>query len=232
VEAVNLPKGIEIAGGDIPGEIADPSNRSNARRGFVSLSAPADSSFTEGELAFKVVGTAEGGKPIERHAEGIAYAIGVTGATAQGVVDRQRPLTGGWLGYQLPAMKGDAPSATLELVLEDTAKKESGFEYRYRWHYHPRNAMLRVPETVTVDLPNLIDLRVIEMAVDKKDPKSGTFLVTTTRNTLPATYNIGILGRLMVDGSQEDIYSPLQDLKVPVHSTEEKTADASTTARP
>ena len=129
-------------------------------------------------------------------------------------------------------MKGEAPSATLELKLESSAKKEAGFEYRYRWIYHARNAMQKVPETVTVDLPNLIDLRVIEMAVDKSDPKSGTFLVTTTRNTLPATYNIGIAGRLMVDGLQEDIYSPLQDLQVPVHSTEEKTADASTTARP
>lgn len=232
VEAVNLPKGIEIAGGDIPAEIADPSNRSNARRGFVSLSAPADSPFSEGELAFKVIGKGDDGKPIEREATGLAYAIGIAGANTQGVVDRQRPLTGGWLGYQLPAMKGDAPPATLELKLENTAKKDAGMEYLYRWHYHVRNAMQRVPETVGVDLPNLIDLRVIEMAVDKTDPKSGTFLVTTTRNTLPAVYNIGINGRMMVDGIQEDIYSPLQTLTVPVHDSEEKTANASTATRP
>ncbi|MEP7366499.1 MAG: hypothetical protein ABI972_24845 [Acidobacteriota bacterium] len=232
IEAVHLPKGIEIAGGNIPGEIADPSNRSNARRGFVSLSAPADSAFSEGELAFKVIGTGEDGKPIEREATGLAYAIGVAGATTQGVVDRQRPLTGEWLGYQLPAMKGDAPTATLELKLESSDKKESGFEYRYRWHYHVRNTMQKVPATVSVDLPNLIDLRVIEMAVDKEDPKSGTFLVTTTRNTLPALYNIGINGRMMVDGAQEDIYSPLQTLTVPVHDSEEKTVNATTAARP
>ena len=232
VEAVNLPQGIEISGGDIPQEIADPSNRSNSRRGFVSLSAPADSPFSEGVLAFKVIGKDSDGRLIEREAAGIAYAIAVTGATTQGVVDRQRALTGGWLGYELPAMKGDPPPATLELKLENTEKKEAGFEYRYRWHYHVRNSMQRVPETVSVDLPNLIDLRVIEMAVDKKDPKSGTFLVTTTKNTLPATYNIGINGRMMVDGVQQDIYSPLQPLAVPVHDSEEKTANASTTARP
>lgn len=232
IEALNLPKGIEIAGGNIPGEIADPTNRSNARRGFVSLSAPADSAFSEGDLSFKVIGVGADGKPIEREAAGLAYAIGVSGANTQGVVDRQRPLTGGWLGYRLPAMKGDAPPATLDLKLENTAKKEAGFEYRYRWQYHTRNAMQRVPETVGVDLPNLIDLRVIEMAVDKKDPKSGTFLVTTTKNTLPAVYNIGISGRMMVDGVQEDIYSPLQPLTVPVHDSEEKTANATTAARP
>jgi len=232
VEAVNLPKGIEISGGDIPQEIADPSNRSNARRGFVSLSAPAGSPFSEGDLSFKVVGTDVDGKPIERQADGIAYAIGVAGATTQGVVDRQRPLTGAWLGYQLPAMIGDAPPATLELKRESSTKKEAGFEYRYRWHWRVRNSMLKPPATVAVDLPNLIDLRVIEMAVDKDDPSTGTFLVTTTKNTLPATYNIGINSRLMAGGAEEFIYSPLQALEVPVHDSEEKSADASTTARP
>jgi hypothetical protein len=232
IEAVNLPKGIEVAGGNIPQEIADPSNRSNARRGFLSLTAPVSSSFSEGELSFRVTGTDEDGKAIVREAAGIAYTIGVAGATAQGVVDRQRPLTGANLGYRLPAMLASAPPATLELKLESTAKKEAGFEFRYRWQWHIRNTMQKAPETVSVDLPNFIDLRVIEMAVDKTNPTSGTFLVTSTKNTLPAEYNIGINGRLMADGQQQEIYSPLQSLTVPIHDSEEKTANASNTARP
>ena len=50
-------------------------------------------------------------------------------------------------------------------------------------------------------MPNFIDLRVIEMEVDKNDKNTGTFLVTSTKNTLPAVYNMLINGRLMVDGS-------------------------------
>ena len=89
-----------------------------------------------------------------------------------------------------------------------------------------------MPETVSVDLPNFIDLRVIEMEIDKTNPKSGTFLVTSTKNTLPAEYNIGINGRLMIDGQQQEIYSPLQSLTVPVHDSEENTANASSVTRP
>ena len=232
IEAVNLPKGVAVAGGNIPQEIADPSNRSNARRGFISLTAPADSPFSEGEFSFRVTGIDDDGKPIVREATGIAYSIGIAGATTQGVVDRQRPLTGAHLGYRLPAMLASEAPATLELKLESTAKKEAGFEFRYRWQWRLRDSMQRAPETVSVDLPNFIDLRVIEMEIDKTNPKSGTFLVTSTKNTLPAEYNIGINGRLMIDGQQQEIYSPLQSLTVPVHDSEEKTANASPVTRP
>jgi hypothetical protein len=226
VEAVNLPDGITISGGDIPAEVPDPSNRSNSRRGFVSLSAAAGSKFPGGELAFRVIGQDEQGKPIERAAAGLGYAINVAGATAQGVVDRQRALTGGWLGYRLPAMPGDAQPAALTFEYQGAAKKATGYEFLYRWRWQVRNAMLRVPDTVTVDVPNFIDLRIIEMTVDPKDPRSGTFLVVSTKNTLPSVYNIGIMGRMTIDGAPQEIYSPLQSLTVPVLDQEEKTADA------
>ena len=55
--------------------------------------------------------------------------------------------------------------------------------------------MQRVPETISAEVPNFIDLRVIEMEVDKTDKNTGTFLVTSTKNTLPAVYDILISGR-------------------------------------
>ena len=102
----------------------------------------------------------------------------------QGVVDRQRPLTGVWLGHELPAAMTDPTPANLALTLEKSEKKENGYEFRFRWTWNVKNSMLSVPENVTADVPNFIDLRVIGMEVDKKDRKTGTFLVTSTKNTL------------------------------------------------
>ena len=62
------------------------------------------------------------------------------------------------------------------------------------------------------------------MAVDKKDKTTGTFLVTSTRNTLPALYNIGVVGRLMAGGQPQDIYSQLLPLMVAALDPEEKLA--------
>jgi hypothetical protein len=81
---------------------------------------------------------------------------------------------------------------------------------------------------VNVDVPNFTDLRVIEMAVDPKDKKTGTFLVTSTKNTLPALYNVVISGRLMVNGARREIYAPLVAFPVPV--MEEETKNANSTA--
>jgi hypothetical protein len=135
-------------------------------------------------------------------------------------------LTGAWLGYELPAAKTDPQPASLELTLENSAKKESGYEFRFRWRWNTKNAMLRVPETVSAEVPNFIDLRIIEMAVDPKDKTTGTFLVTSTKNTLPALYNIMITGRLMAEGERVDVYSPIMSFTLPA-DTEEKNANAS-----
>ena len=131
------------------------------------------------------------GEKVTRDASGVGYAIGVAGATSQGVVDRQRPLTGTWLGEQLPAAITDPSPATLTLALEKSEKKESGYEFNFRWTWNTKNSMQRVPDTVSADVPNFIDLRVIGMAVDKKDPNTGTFLVTSTKNTCPPCITSG-----------------------------------------
>lgn len=220
IEAIGLPKGVTAAGGDIPAELPDPQNRATTRRAILTLTAAADTNLSAGEIGFKAIGD-----QLERAALGIGYAIGVAGANTQGVVDRQRALTGGWLGAQLPAAMTDPTPATLALTLESSEKKESGYEFRYRWNWSARDTMLKVPDTVSPDVPNFLDLRIIEMKVDPNDPKSGTFLVTSTRNTVPALYDIVVSGRLMVDGAAQEIYAPLLTLTVPALG-EEKSSNA------
>ena len=86
--------------------------------------------------------------------------------------------------------------------------------------------MQAVPPTVSVDVPNFADLRIIGMAVDPKDKQTGTFLVTSTRNTLPSRYDIGINGRLTIDAQQQEIYSEIQQFTLPALDPEEKNANA------
>lgn len=229
IEPINLPAGIQAAGGDIPHEIPDPNNRANSRRGMITLTAAQDARFAAGEIGFRVVSTDPKMPRVERIATGLGYAIAVNGATTQGVVDRQRALTGQWLGYQLPTALTDAAPAGLSLRLEKATKKAAGYEYLFRWRWTTRDRMQAVPENVVVDLPNFIDFRAIEMEVDKTDKTTGTFLVTSTRNTLPALYNIGIMGRLMTGGQTQEIYSPLLPLAVAELDPEEKSNDANPT---
>jgi hypothetical protein len=228
IEAINLPPGVTAAGGDIPAEVADPNNRATSRTAILTLTATAEAKLTAGELSFRAIGSDEQGQRIERLATGLGYSIGVAGATDQGVVDRQRPLTGAWLGYALPAALTDPPPATLALKMESVAKKEAGYQFLFRWTW-TATAMQNWPDTVDVDVPNFNDLRVIEMAIDPKDRKTGTFLITSTRNTLPALYNVVVLGRLTVAGTRRDIYVPLVAFPVPAMD-EEKDKNAHTSA--
>jgi hypothetical protein len=228
IEPVNLPAGITSAGGDIPAEVADPNNRATSRNAILTLTAAAGATLKADELRFRVLGSDEQGMPFDRLATGIGYSIGVAGANEQGVVDRQRPLTGAWLGYALPAALSDPLPATLALKMENVAKKEAGYQFLFRWTWTTTGVMQNWPDTVNVDVPNFTDLRVIEMAVDPKDKKTGTFLVTSTKNTLPALYNVVISGRLMVNGARREIYAPLVAFPVPV--MEEETKNANSTA--
>jgi len=227
VEGVSLPKGVALAGGDIPAEIPDPNNRATSRRAILSLTAEPGTTLSAEEIGLRAVAVSNSGEKITRTASGVGYAIPVSGATAQGVVDRQRALTGSWLGEQLPAAITDATPATLALTLEKSEKKEAGYEFRFRWTWNLKNSMQKVPDTVTAEVPNFIDLRVIGMEVDKDDKNTGTFLVTSTKNTLPALYDIIITGRLMVDGYPTDVYSPISTFTVPASDPEEKPANAS-----
>jgi len=228
VEAVNLPSGVTLSGGDIPAEVADPNNRATSRSAILTLTASPDAKLDAGDLSFRVVGWDEKGQRMERTATGLGYSIGVAGATEQGVVDRQRSLTGTWLGYQLPAALTDPTVATLGLKLEKTEKKENGFQMLFRWTWSGSNQ--NWPDTVNVDVPNFTDIRVIEMAIDPKNRKTGTFVLSSTKNTLPARYNMVISGRLMVDSVRQEIYAPLVAFQLPSLDPEEKDANPRTPA--
>jgi len=227
IEAKGLPEGVTVSGGDIPAELPDPLNRIASRRAILTFTARNDTSLPS--LEATLIATAPEGN-FSRKATGIGYSIGVSGATAQGVVDRQRPITGQWLGHELPVAITDAPPATLELKLEKVEKKENGYAYRIRWKWHLRDSMQRVPETVSVEVPNFIDLRIIEMEIDKDDRTGGSFLVTSTKNTLPARYNLLVTGRLIVDGTPQEIYSPIMTFDLPAMDSEEKPTNATAAA--
>jgi hypothetical protein len=51
------------------------------------------------------------------------------------------------------------------------------------------------------------DLRVIDFKTDPQDRATGTFVISTTRLTRPAKYDLYITGRLTVDGEQQTIVS-------------------------
>ncbi len=232
VEATNLPKGVSIAGGDIPAEIPDPNNRATSRRAMLTLTAEPGSTFALADIGLRAVAITPSGEKFVRAANGVGYSIPIVGASLQGVVDRQRPLTGAWLGYELPVAITDPPPATLALKLEKSEKKENGYAFRFRWTWDVKNSMLRVPPEVTGDVPNFTDLRFIEMAVDKSDSKTGTFLVTSTKNTMPALYNILITGRVMVSGAPVEVVSPVMAFTLPALDPEEKPANATAAAAP
>ena len=99
IEAKGLPEGVTVSGGDIPAELPDPLNRIASRRAILTFTAVTTSVCRSSEAT--LIATAPEGN-FSRKATGIGYSIGVAGATAQGVVDRQRPITGQWLGHELP----------------------------------------------------------------------------------------------------------------------------------
>lgn len=234
IKPVNLPEGITFSGGHIPAEAPDPQNMNRMlnRRAMATLTAAPGAKAPSGELTFVAVGKDSHGNAFERPAGGIGYVIGVAGATAQGVVDRQRALTGNWLGAQLPAAIVPPLPVDLDLELVKSEKKEAGYEFIWRWTWKPNNQMQRVPETVSVDVPNFNDLRVIEMEVDKSNPRTGTFKVTSTKNTLAADYNIGVSAPITFDmqSGRQQVYSVVRRFTLPALDPEEKPSNAPSAA--
>ena len=148
--------------------------------------------------------------------------VGVTGATLQGSVDRQRAITAPWLGLQLPAGVTRPPAATLEVTMLERKRMEEGDQLMFRWKWNPRDPGQAFPKAVGVDIVGAADVRIIDAKTDPKDRTSGTFLVTTTKLTRPATYDLYINGRLMVDGQQQDIVS--RPIPVEVMEVESRSA--------
>ncbi len=202
----DLPKGVRLEGGVIPREYLDASNtRTVNRRGVIIISADADVTLNTRQLQVWGEATLSDGSTLRRRARGIGMAIDVAGATEQGVVDRQRPVTAPWLGLDLPVAMADPPSAALEVHQTNLKPMEEGvrYEYSYKWTMRGRTPP---PATVNVDVNGAKDLRIIDMKSDLRS-MTGTFAVTTTKATDPARYDLYISGRLRTDEGDEIIFS-------------------------
>jgi len=128
--------------------------------------------------------------------------VKVAGATAQGVVDRQRPVSAPWLNLDLPAALSEPPPATLEVKQTGVKQMEEGgrYEFEYKWNLRSGTP----PEDVDVEIVGARDIRVTDMKASKK---GGTFIVNTTKATDPTRYDLYINGMLKTDSGEEFIVS-------------------------
>ena len=95
-------------------------------------------------------------------------------------------------------------------------------QIQFRWKWNPRDPGQAFPKSVSADMVGAADIRVIDAKADPKDKTAGTFMITTTKLTRPATYDLYITGRLMVDGQQQDIVS--RPIPVEVMEVESRSA--------
>jgi hypothetical protein len=204
-----------VEGGIMPREYLDASGaRTFNRRAILVLTADPEAALPASELQVWGEGTMADGTVLRRRARGPGMVVDVAGATEQGVVDRQRPVTAPWLGLDLPMAMAEPAPATLEVRQTSLKQMEEGvrYEYAYKWTVRGRGTP---PAQVGVDVIGAKDIRVIDMKPDtkpdmKSDMKpaaSGTFAVTTTKATDPARYDLYINGRLKTDDGDELIVS-------------------------
>jgi hypothetical protein len=208
LRVANPPQGLRVEGGKV---IAIPAMKEAYRTrnspGVLILTADADTRLDGSQLSVEGVADLPGGAQIVRRAEGPGMTVGVVGATLQGSVDRQRAITAPWLGLQLPAGLTMPPAATLEVSMLERKRLEEGDQILFRWKWAPRDPAQALPKSVNADMVGAADIRVIDAKTDPKDKTAGTFMITTTKLTRPATYDLYITGRLMIDGQQRDIVS-------------------------
>jgi hypothetical protein len=207
----DLPQGITVEGGLIPREHVDPNNtRSFNRRGTLVLTAAPGAEMPARELIVYGEASLENGVVLRRRAAGPGVMIGVSGATAQGVVDRQRPLTASWLGFDLPAALAPEPPATLEVKQIKVTRMAEGdkYEFEYRWRLNVRDARPR--GSLTVEIVGARDIRVTDMERSSGDDPgviAGTFAVNTSKATDPARYDMIVRGRIGAGAAEEEVYA-------------------------
>jgi hypothetical protein len=205
-----LPKGVTVEGGLIPREYVDPTNaRTLSRRGVLTITAAADAEMPSGPLTVWGEARLTKGTSLRRRARGPGIMVAVAGATEQGVVDRQRPVSAPWLGFELPAAIAEPPAATLEVKQTNFKALDEGgrYEFAYTW-----NVRAGAPSgNVNVDVVGARDIRVVEI---KGTETGGSFVVTTTKATDPAKYDLYVTGRLKMDGEDETIVSRTLPLEV------------------
>ena len=194
ITIANLPKGVRAEGGIIPREYVDANNaRTLNRRGVLMLTADAGAELPVGELQVWGEGVLADGTVLRRQARGPGMVADVAGATEQGVVDRQRPVTAPWLELSLPVAMADPTGATLEVHQTNLKPMDEGvrYEYEYKWTVRGKSTP---PAQVGVDVIGAKDIRVIDMK--SQGALAGTFAVTTTKATDQGRYDLYINGRL------------------------------------
>jgi hypothetical protein len=213
LRVANAPKGLRVEGGYVvAGHVVKETPQNRNSRGVLILSAESGERFASQELTVEGVATLPDGSAIVRKADGPGMVVSVAGASEQGAVDRQRPLTAPWMGLELVTAVTKPRPATLELSMVERTRMEEGDQIKFRWKWNVRDAAQAVPRAVAAEMVGAADIRVIDMQVDPKDSSSGTFLITTTRLTRPSKYDVYITGRLTPAGSgpgvePEDIVS-------------------------
>lgn len=216
----NAPKGLRVEGGYVIAGTPikeTPQNRNS--RGVLILTAEPGTTFPA-MLEIQGVATLRDGTTLVRRAEGPGMTVGVMGATVQGSVDRQRPITAPWLNLDLPAALTKARPATLEVTMIERTRMAEGDQLKFRWKWHTQDTSLMLPKAISSEMVGAGDVRMIDVKQDLQEPSSGTFLMTTTKLTIPSKYDLFITGRLRVEGQDEDIVSRpisvlLEEVKAP-----------------
>ena len=208
LRASNAPPGLRVEGGYVvAGAVVKETAQNRNSRGTLILTAEQGIGLAPADLIVEGVGTLPDGSSLVRRAEAPAMLVNVAGATEQGSVDRQRPLTAPWLGLDLPVARTKARHATLEVTMLERKRMEEGDQLKFRWKWNRSDASLPLPKNVSAEMVGAADIRVIDMRPDADDRVTGTFLVTTTKLTRPAKYDFYITGKLTADGQQEEIVS-------------------------
>jgi hypothetical protein len=204
----NAPPGLRVEGGYVvAGAVVKETAQNRNSRGTLILTAEPGVGLTPTDLVIEGVGKLPDGSSLIRRAEAPAMLVNVAGATEQGSVDRQRPLTAPWLGLDLPVAQTKPRAATLEVTMLERKRMEEGDQMKFRWKWNRSDATVPLPKTVSAEMVGAADIRVIDMRADSDDRISGTFLVTTTKLTRPSRYDLYITGKLTADGQQEEIVS-------------------------
>lgn len=204
----NAPQGLRVEGGYVvAGAVVKETAQNRNSRGTLILTTDQGVSLAPVDLIVEGVGQLPDGSSLIRRAEAPAMLVNVVGATEQGSVDRQRPLTAPWLGLDLPIARTKPQAATLEVTMLERKRMEEGDQMKFRWKWNPTDAGLPLPKNVSAEMVGAADIRVLDMRPDSDDRVTGTFLVTTTKLTRPAKYDFYITGRLTTGGQQEEIVS-------------------------
>ena len=204
----NAPPGLRVEGGYVvAGAPVKETAQNRNSRGTLILTAEQGINLSSADLIVEGVGRLPDGSNLVRRAEAPAMIVNVAGATEQGSVDRQRPLTAPWLGLDLPMARTKPRAATLEVTMLERKRMEEGDQIKFRWKWNPIDTTLPLPKNVSAEMVGAADIRVIDMRTDSDNRTTGTFLVTTTKLTRPAKYDLYITGKLTADGQQEEIVS-------------------------